>query len=59
VKQNTLGPFGSSGFKTGPAKSHPNLAELASSKLDLAILADAGFETGTTERAQSAKGVIT
>jgi hypothetical protein len=42
---------GSSGFKTGPAKSHPNLAKLAFSKPDHAILASAGFETGATERA--------
>ncbi len=48
------GPFGSSGFKTGPAKSHPNLAKLAFSKLDQAILAGAGFETRATERALNA-----
>jgi hypothetical protein len=46
-----LGPFGSSGFKTGPAKLHPNLAKRAFSKLEHAILAGAGFETGATERA--------
>jgi hypothetical protein len=38
-------PFGSSGFKTGAAKSHQNLAK---SKLDHAILTSAGFETGAT-----------
>jgi hypothetical protein len=36
----------SSGFKTGPAKSHPNLAKRAFSKLEHASLAGAGFETG-------------
>jgi len=41
-----LGPFSNSGFKTGPAKSYPNLAKQAFSKLDHAILARAGFETG-------------
>ncbi|KAF8495432.1 cytochrome P450 [Russula emetica] len=51
------GPFGSSGFKTGPAKSHPNLAKLAFSKLDHAILAGAGFETGATERALTYSGI--
>jgi hypothetical protein len=37
--------------RTGAAELHPNLAKLAISKLDQAILAGAGFETGATERA--------
>jgi hypothetical protein len=49
--KRTQGPFGSSGFKTGPAKLHPNLENRAFSKLEHAILAGAGFETGATERA--------
>ena len=35
----------------GAAKSHPNLAKWAFSKLEHAILAGADFETGATERA--------
>jgi hypothetical protein len=39
------------GFKTGAAKSHPNLAKRAFSKLDHVFLSGTRFETGATERA--------
>ena len=45
------GLFSNSGFKTGPAKSRPNLAKRGISKPDQAILAGASFETGVAERA--------
>ena len=44
------GPYSNFGFKTGPAKSHPNLAKRAFSEPKHAILAGVGFETGVAVR---------
>jgi hypothetical protein len=45
------GPFGSSGFKIGPAKSHPNLAKRAFIETGACDFGGRRFETGATERA--------